>query len=660
MKRIAIFAAMIAILQFFFQGCSTQQHDQVVAEFGTTKITLSEFEKAYNKNAAQNKTPGDTAKQYDNFLDLYVKFKMKLEDANSRHYEDNADLKNELADYRKKVGITYILEKQLVDPNLHRLWEFRHKEMRLSHLMIRPDSTGDEAARKKAQALLDSIKGGKNFEELVKKYSQDNYSKPIGGDIYYFTAGTFLPEFEEAFFKTPVGQIYPELIKTRYGYHILKVTEVRDRVPEVHAAHILVDYLNEKGESDSVSARLRADSVYNMLTVEKKDFAELAKKYSKDNGSKDKGGDLGFYPRRSMIKEFDEASFNLKPGEISRPLKTQYGYHIIKLIAQKPFPSFEDDKEAIKTNYKQYRYQNDYDTLSAGLKKKYNYRIDSTLLTQVIKISDTVRMSPEVLKSQWAKQFHGKTLFTIDTRAITIDSVFGYMNTHNDFAGRPLNSGAYDEALKKLSSDIVMEVAAGHLDETNPEFASLMDDYKNGIFIFKLQEEMIWSKVVVDSAKLVAFYEKTKENYKWPDRVEFTEIFARNDSVLAICKELLAKGISFDSVAAQFTDRTGMKEKAGRFELQEFTTSDLSREAAKLQKPGDVSEPFANSGGFSIFKLVKKDLSHLKTFEEARPEVSGAFQEEESKRLEAEYLQSLDQKYKPVLHKDVLAKAFKN
>lgn len=659
MKRIAIYAAMIGILQFFFQGCSVQHNDLVVAEYGSNKITLGEFEKAYTKNSAQNKTVGDSSKQYESFLDLYLKFKIKLEDAKKRGFDTTADLQNELLDYKKKVGVTYLLEKQLVDPNLRRLWDMRHYEMRLSHLMIRPDSTGDEAARKKTQAILDSIKGGRSFEEMVKLYTQDNFSKPNAGDIYYFTAGTFLPEFEEAFYKTPVGQVFPEIIKTKYGYHILKVTEKRERIPEVHAAHILIDMMNEKGEADTVAAHLRADSVYNMLTVDKKDFAELAKKYSKDQGTRDNGGDVGFFGRRMMVKEFDEAAFNLKPGEISKPVKTQFGFHIIKLIERKPFPSYEDDKETIKTNYKQYRYQTDYDTLTAGMKKKYNFKLDEAVLDELVKKTDTLKVSADLFNLSWFSDFGKKTVYTLGDKAVTVDTLLIYTNAQSEFGNRPCKRPLLNDAIKKHSAELALNTTALSLDKINPEFASLMEDYRNGIYIFKLQEETVWNKIAVDSAKLVNYYDKNKEKFVWPDRVEFAEIFTKTDSVMNLCKDLLAKGESFDSVAAKYTERAGMKEKAGKYELQDVNSFDLSREAAKLNKVGDVSSEFAASGGKAILKLLKKDPSHIKSFDEARAEVSGAFQEEESKRLENEYLKSLEQVYSPIQHKDVLARAFK-
>ncbi|MDP3682629.1 MAG: hypothetical protein Q8S01_01735, partial [Ignavibacteria bacterium] len=86
----------------------------------------------------------------------------------------------------------------------------------------------------------------------------------------------------------------------------------------------------------------------------------------------------------------------------------------------------------------------------------------------------------------------------------------------------------------------------------------------------------------------------------------------------------------------------------------------LAMEAYKLEKSGDVSSSFANASGFSLIKLDRKEAARPKTFEEAKAEVSGSFQEEESKRLEAAYNESLRAKYKPEIKKEELAKVFKS
>ncbi len=658
MKNIHLYALSF-IIGLSLWGCSPKHSDIVVADYGKSTITMSEFEKAYLKNSsATGKQSTDTLKQYENFLDLYVKYKMKLADAQKRGYDTNQALQNELIDYKKKVGVSFLLERNLVTPNIKRLWEMRKKEFRVSHLMIRPDSTGDEAAHKKALALVDSIKHGKTFEQMVSLYSQDTYSKNIGGDIYYITAGMLVPEFEEAVYKTKVGEIYPEPIKTRWGYHIIKVTEERERVPSVRASHILVDFTNENGEVDSVAAKKIIDTVAQKLKAGA-DFAELAKQYSKDQASKENGGDLNYFERRMMIKEFDEAAFNLKVGEISPIIKTSYGYHIIKLTDKKPYPAFEDDKENLKQLYRQARYNADYDTLVTSLKSNYQYSLNHATIDAVAKLSDSTKMTPDVFAAPWYPGVKDLSLFTMTNDNVKVDDFFNYAQNQADLSNKLITKTFMLDAIKKYSSEHVLELSAMTLESKNEEFAELMKDYKNGIFIFKLQDDEIWGKIAMDSVKLVQYYDLNKDKYRWNDRVEFAEIFVKSDSLIKAVQGELKSGVSFDTLVVKFTERPGFRDRGGKYPLADVNSSQLGLEANRLSNPGDVSAPVANSGGYSLLQLIKKEPARVKTFEEAKAEVSGAYQEEESKRLENEYNDTLQKEYKPVLHYDVLPQAFK-
>jgi len=324
----SFYYVIIFIFLFFTAPAFTQD---VVAEYGKYKITLDEFEHAYAKNAGGwERATKDSLPDFKNFLDLYIKFKMKLRDAQVRGYEKDENLMKELKDYQKQVGVSYIIEKQLNEPGLKRLYERRKEELRVSHIMIRPDTSGDDAARQKAAAILDSIKNGASYEEMAKKYSDDKFSGPSGGDIYFVTAGLLPYEFEDAMYSLNEGDIYPEPLKTRYGYHLIKVTKRQPRIPKIKARHILISFMNAENKMDSAGAKLTADSVLAELKAGKS-FDELVQKYSDDTGTKEKMGDLGFFERRMMVKEFDEAAFNLEVGEISDIVQTNFGYHIIKL-----------------------------------------------------------------------------------------------------------------------------------------------------------------------------------------------------------------------------------------------------------------------------------------------------------------------------------------
>lgn len=650
------FSLIIFLSSILFISCSTEHSNILIGKFSDTEITMSEFEKAYTKNVgSREKAINDSFEDYKNFVDLYMNFKMKLRDAKVRGYYQDQALNDELIEYKRKVGASFILEKNLVEPALKKLYDQRKTEIRASHLMIRSTPERDiEESKKLAQALLDSIKNGKaTFEELVERHSDDQFSKPKGGDIFYFTAAQLPIEFEEAAYKTNKGEVYPEIVQTSFGLHIIKVTDRKPRVPKIRASHILASYANESGEVDSVAAYEKIKQVKTLLQ-NGEDFTKVAREHSDDTGTREVGGDLGFFERRMMVQEFDEAAFNLKPGEISDIVQTGFGYHIIKLTELPPAPSFEEDKENIRNIYRRLRYPADHQNLISQLREKYNYQINQRTVDRIIGYADSVKIGAEYPAMD---EIGNETVFSYAKHNIDFRTFYDKLKSDATNVGKLFTAELITNASNKISEELLLEEEALTLDLKNPEFAELMEDYRNGIYIFKLQEEEVWNKVQLDSLRLVQFYEQNKEKYTFPDRVTYTELFVRVKDIADNYYQEIKAGANFDSLVVNFTERSGMKEKEGRYELQAVGSTEFSKAVSEL-KPGEFTEPIQNSGGYSILRLDVKEPSRLKTFEEARAEVSGAFQEAESKRLEQEYIQRLKATYKPVINYDKLHLAF--
>ena len=644
-----------ALLAFLFAACSPEHSKIVIAEFDSEKITMEEFEKAYSKNVGGLEAAvDDSFENYKNFADLYTNFKMKLDDAKVRGYQNDPTLNAELTDYKKKVGSSYILEKYLVEPNIKDWYEKRKTEIRASHLMIRVDSTGEAAAAKYAQSLLDSIKNGAKFEDMVLRHSQDQFSKVKGGDIFYFTAGQLPFEFEDACYKTAKDSVYPEVVKTRFGFHIIKVTDIKPRVPKIKASHILISYMNSAGVADTAAAELTMDSVLIELKAGK-DFAEVANRFSDDTGTKDKGGDLGFFERRMMVQEFDEAAFNLEVGQVSDVVRTNFGLHVIKVTEKEAYPTFEADRENLKNLLKRSRYNDLYAELIESYKKEYNFSVNENALQQMIGYNDSTVIGGEM---KGLTEIGGNTVFSFTNHTETVNDFYSKIKSDTEFSGKKFTVDILNKGVKKLSEQLLLEEKALSLEKTDAQFADLMKDYQNGIFIFKLQEEEVWNKVTVDSVKLYDFYQKNIQKYSWPDRVAYTEIYAKKDSVIKSYYNLLKSGENFDVLAAN-TERTQVKDKNGKYDLQAVGSTEFSKIVNGLTNIGDYTEPVPNPGGFSILRLDFKAPARLKTFEEAKAEVSGQYQEYESKRLENEYIDSLKKKYSPVIYYDELRSAFK-
>lgn len=658
MKALKQFSVLlILILSILLVSCSTSKKEIVLAEFDKQKITVDEFEKVYAKNnGGYEAAKKDSLQKKRNFLDLYVNFKMKVYDAKRRELDKLPDVVAEYNDYKQKIGVTYLLEKELVEPNIKELYEKRKEELRVSHIMFRPDSAGFEGAYLRALAVLDSIKNGASFEEMAKKYSQDYYSAPYGGDIFYITAGDIIPSFEQACYKLKAGEVYPEPVRTQFGYHLIKVTDRRPRIPEIRASHILIELKPGFTSEDSAKALEKIQKIKEKINLGE-DFSELAKEFSEDEGTKSLGGDLGFFSRRMMVQPFDEAAFNLEVGQVSDIVKTQFGYHLIKVTDKKQLKSFEEEKDFLKSIYQRIKYNDDKQRFLDSLKRAFNYKVNSDLIDQIAAKADTIQVGGQYWVSHLKTEFGDSIIITYAKQKISVDTLMARAENLAEFINRRITKSTLDNIVNRISEDLLLAEAVEYLPAKYPQFAELMEEYKNGILIFKLQEEEVWNKIQIDEDKLRTYWEANKEKFQWPDRVEYAEIFVKSDSLAQEIYKMLKAGEIFDSLAAKYTERPGFKEKNGYHGIKPVLDNALSQKADQL-KEGEFSEPFKNTNGYSIVKLIKKHPAGLKTFEEALPEVSGAVQEIESKRLENDYIEFLKSNYKPRIYYDKLSKAF--
>lgn len=648
------------LLTIIFAGtvmwAQSKKEDVIVAKFKNHKITLKEFENAYAKNIGNmDKAKKGSMEDYKKFLDLYVKYKMKLTDAEERGLDKDTSILNELDKYKKSIASSFLIEKKLIVPETKKLYERRKWEYRVSHIMFIPPKGKEDSTYKIAETVLQSINNGIDFSTLAKKYSQDRNSARAGGDIYYITAGYLPLSFENAVYSTKVGEVFPKIVKTKYGYHIIKVTDKRIRVPKIRVSHILISYRN-KGKTDTAGAYKQAQIILDSLK-NGGNFSDLAKKYSNDTGSKDRGGDLGFFKRRTMVKPFDEAAFNLKKvGDLSGIVKTRYGFHIIKLTGKLTPPSYEKDKEELVKLFKKNRYEQAMGKLASQLKAKYKYKVNTTNFAKLVKSTDTLRVGQT---NEELDKLKDLPLFSFKGKTFSINDVLSIIKTTNDYTNSKMSADFLNKAINKISQDKALEIESSRLEELNPQFADLMKEYKKGMLIFRLQQDEVWKKVKIDSIKLREFFNKNGKRFMWPDKVDFSEIFSKSDSLIKLYTDMLKKGADFDTLAAKYTERPGFKKKAGAWGLKNVNFNNLAQKAFTLKNPGDISELFKNFGGYSILKLNKKIPAHPKTFKEAKNEVTAAYQEAEARKIENEYLSRLDKKYKPKIFSNKLSEAFK-
>lgn len=659
MRFVKLLMVLTSIVVFI--SCSAQNGRIVVAEFGKDKIYLDEFEKAYAKNSGGiDRAKKDSIESYKRFLDLYVNYRIKLRDGEVRGFSSDPDMKKEYDDYKANIGTTLMLEKEINEPNMKLLHERRKVEYRASHIFITIDSTRNkEQAEAFANELISRINKGEDFAKLAAEHSKDKNTATRGGDVYYFTAGMInIPAIEDAIYSLKVGQVFQKPLFSGYGFHILKATDIRPRRISVRADHILATSRDTSGAVDTLKAFNKISDIDKRIKAGE-NFNDLAFQFSDDPGSKDKKGDLGFLDRGRTVPEFDQMMFNLKVGEISPIVKTQFGYHIIKVTDETLPKPYEEEKEELREIIQRGRYKIEYDNYLEKVKKEFAYTLNDVVVKKIVANADTLKITQGYPDSKIAKFVGKEPLFTLAGKTYSVDSLFNHLLRNANYLGRNIDQKTIDEGIAQYANDVAVREKAISFDKVDQEFANLMDEYKNGMYLFKILEEEVWQKINIDSAKTKNFWDMNKDKFKWGNRVEFKEIYVNQDSTQAKLTAELASGASFDTLYTKYNTRSGYENKIGYNGLVDVTINELARQANSLNRVGDVSKSFKFEDGWSFVKLVSKDPARLKTFEEAKPEAASMLQEKESKRLEEEYMLKMKNLYNPRLNYEALENAFK-
>lgn len=639
---------LFLLLSIVAAGCaaSSSIDDKVIAVVGDKKITYGDFKQQYVRNYLAGSDTAKSIESKEKFLNLLVDYNLKLLDAKAENLQDDPEVKSEMKGYEDQLAVSYVMEHELTMPTVQEIYDRQKYEVRARQVFVPslPDSaypTGDTVkAYNQAIGVINELKAGTPMDSLVRKYR--------GGDTYYVTAGSFLQyvggkEFENALYSLNPGEIGATPIKTPYGYLVVKLMERKPRVESVRASHILIQ-INGGSPQDTLKAYNETLAIVDSIK-QGVDFGKLAENNSVDKYSAQKGGDLGFFSRNMMVRQFDEAAFNLKVGQVAGPVRTKFGYHIIKLTDIKQPASFEDVKEKIRENYLNGGYKLDLGKFVDQLKKEYNYQIDQETLKFLYgKADSTKRFNETDFDSLLAPSDRQKVLFTFDKSGGTIDTVISIAKAGQS----PTTSLMTWQNLTTLVNDAAKQMLvtyyASAKAQTYPAFDSLLKQYMNGILIYQIEQREVWGKVASTDSVLKPYYFDHVNKYYWPNRVDLSEIQVLTDSLAKFIHDLLKAGGNFDSLAAKYTRRAGMSEKDGHWELLADSANALSI-AATAMKEGEFGKPMRYENGYSIIRVNKFVPAAPKTFEEARAEVSSDYQEAESKRIQNEWLDGLRKQF---------------
>jgi len=529
-------------------GCKTNQtpsvQEPVMLTLGGKPVLTSEFAYVYNKNNSSTENAYSTS-SIQEYLDLYTNFKLKVLDAESRGLDTTVAFRTELDGYKQQLAQPYLTEKSVTDKLIREAYNRMQKEINACHILIgvAPDADPKDtlAAYNKIMDFRQRVLAGEDFEKLASLYSEDASAKENNGDLGYFTALQMVYPFEDAAYKTQPGQL-SNPVRTRFGYHLIKVKSVRNAQGEIKVAHIMVRATPGMPKADSVAAKRKIDEIYARVQ-RKENWEKLVVQFSEDASSSQNGGELPWFGTGRMIPSFEETAFKLnQPGDIARPVQTPYGWHIIKLIERRGLPTYEDMETSLRNRIaKDSRSELNKAAFLKRIKTENNFREITGAKDYILSKADS-----GLVRGNWKNSFNDKEtnqpLFTIQDQRYTIKDFFQYAEQNQ--RTRPTSSPAH---IMNLLYDAFVEQSLlnyekEHLENKYVDYKMLVREYRDGILLFQLMDEKVWSKAIEDSVGLKAFYQNNRENYKWDTRAEATILSAANPQILANAQKQIAAG----------------------------------------------------------------------------------------------------------------------
>lgn len=657
MKRLAKSLTIIALL--FAPGFISAQStvDPVILDVAGEKITRSEFLNVYQKNNVKGEALD--AKALEEYLELYINFRLKVKEATELGLDTLRSFRDELAGYRKQLSAPYMVDDQAVESLISEAYQRKLNDIRASHILIRCSRQASPAdtlaAWNRILSLRKRIMKGENFGKVAAENSDDESArtrtvqgrtvKGNNGDLGYFTAFDMVYPFETAAYNTKEGEVSMP-VRTDYGYHLIKVVSKKPALGKVQIAHILLLFPPKATAADSVKMADSAQMVYELLR-NGGDFAALAKKYSGDKSTADKGGVLPWFGVNRMIPQFIDAIRDLKnPGDYSAPFISDFGWHIIKLVERKPVGSLEDEKNDLKQKVtKSDRTVVSQKSFVDKAKKEYGYSENTTALDKLSTIVDA-----SVFAGKWTVPADAdlkETIFTIGSKSYTQADLAKYIAAHQH-QGDTLHIPTYILSQFNLFSDEKCQAYAdGQLENKYPEFRSLMNEYHDGILLFDLTDKKVWSKAIKDTTGLQNFYEQNKNNYLWDDRVDATIYTYDDPKITKTLKKYVKKGLSFDQILPKFNHDTIVSLSAERKKF-------LKGENAMVDSLNWV-KGFYTGMTDDKGKLLAIDIKQVVSKEPKQlSEAKGIITADYQNYLEQEWIKELRKKYPFTVNKDVL------
>jgi len=642
------FGLMVGIsLLLFTINLSAQKKGETLITIGDVKVSSDEFEANYRKNNTNILDKKDI-KSPEEYLDLYIRFKLKVLEAEKLGYDTVRSYREELGGYRHELAKPYLTDVSFEEEMVKTAYYRTQYERKASHLLIRvtPEASSADtlAAWNKISNLRKQIIDGADFGEIAAKYSEDPSAVQNKGLLGYFTAFQMVFPFEDMTYRTPVGQV-SEIVRTRFGYHLIKVHDERLASGEIKVAHIMKMFPQQATEETIANLKHTADSIWQKATSGA-DFAELARTYSDDKQSSTEGGVMNWFTPNNMIPSFAEAAFALKnDGDISPVIRTPYGWHIIKRLERRttqPLEKLRPDLEAkIRQNPSISKHSDEI--FDRKLRAEYQLKIDEPIFAKLIaSVPDTTGTK------NWTKDnpLKEKQLITFADQNILVGAFTNFLQQQNFSPLKNQEEAQLKGLLNQFISQKLLEYENSQLEKKHPDFARIYEEYHDGILLFNISKDKIWDVASTDTARLQSYFDHTAKKYYWTERFKGCILHAK-DAEARIKVENLLKNKEGTNQELKDVFNTETEDN--------IQVTDVAFE--KGENPvvdyfiwgGAKPSGFDETTTFVHGKIAKNEMKGLK-------DAWGLYSSDFQEQIEKEWVDSLLKKYPVKINQKVLKK----
>jgi peptidyl-prolyl cis-trans isomerase SurA len=614
-----------------------------------------EFVRVYNKNLDLVKD--DSQKNLDNYLELYIGYKLKVEKAYKIGLQNGANYQNELKSYRTQLSKNYLSDSKVTNELVQEAYDRLLQEIRASHILVLVDeNAAPEDTLKAYQKITDikkRIESGEEFIKVAQQFSEDPSVKENNGDLGYFSAFRMVYPFENAAFSTSVGKV-SKAFRTRFGYHIVKVVDKRANRGELTVAHIMI--LKPASVSDKPSlnpedkAKVTIEDIYKKIQ-QGESFESLAQQFSEDKSSAPKGGVLQrFGSGQLSSEEFENVAFSLKNiNDISAPFQSQFGWHIIKLIEKHTVRTLADMKteleEKVKKDERSLLISN---SLAKKLRSTYSFSKDQKALAAVKKIltNDFYAQTWEVPSN--SKDFEKPILVINKKKSIAVTPFLNFIHAQqkSNLKIKPI-SKLVDVLFEKFIDEQITAYYNENLENEFPEFRYVMDEYRDGLLLFDLMDREIWTRAKSDTIGIQDFYKNHLVNYQWKKRFGVDILSSTDQSVIEKAKQLMKKGKSLEVIKEKLNTegKVNIMLKSGVFEEDDALLSSFKNVTK------GVSGIVLKDNYYFILNVTEVKEAGPKLFTECKGKVMSDYQQ----FLESNWVNELKKEFEVKIQPDVFA-----